>query len=196
MEIKPSESIGAEGRPNTSLSETPRHVCVRVCVCMRECISRPKFSACVLGVMLRVCGCQQRGRELTNRNVAAVSYKVGGWLDVGVPWPAGGEEGLYVPTCVSAAAGRQAGQPHGCEKGCGGRCIGNRERDDQMHYWSAAWNIGMNYWGDSLSAGEWVRVVVEVVVGTGLDTDVGETDSRAVFELEMRFAAAACWNQR
>lgn len=110
MEIKPSESIGAEGRPNTSLSETPRHVCVRVCVCMRECISRPKFSACVLGVMLRVCGCQPRGRELTNRNVAAVSYKVGGWLDVGVPWPAGGEEGLYVPTCVSAAAGRQGGR--------------------------------------------------------------------------------------
>lgn len=102
----------------------------RVCVC----VSRLKFSASALEIQLKVCGCQPRGGKRTNRNVAAVSSKRGGAGSRGC------REGSGRPlcSCVCLSRGRQAGRQadltDGCEKGCGGRCIGNREPDDQMHY--------------------------------------------------------------
>lgn len=51
---------------------------------------------------------------------------------------------------------------------------------DQMHYWSTAWNIGINYWKQNSSSSEWEK------------PGVSKTDWKAVFVTRMRFVSTAC----
>lgn len=121
-------------------------------------------------------------REVTLRNRPAVSSERETWPQrkhsFVFEWSLLSFSSIALVHISGRYYGSKTRAPAGWEKAYGS-CIGNSV-DDQMHYWSTAWNIGMNYWKDNPSASEWGK------------PGVREADSRAVFVVKMRFVSTAC----
>lgn len=116
-------------------------------------------------LVINVCGCQAKEERQADRAAASSTRRTR---------LQGRHRSVHVKSRFSSPF--RASAPAGCMAKGLWQQYWQRRAGDQMHYWSAAWNIGMNYWKDNPSVSERQTPAV-----------------KTLFVAKMRFLGVSLW---